>query len=168
MKITLLEEGTRVYLVGNTYPLKEILYSVGCRLDLTRKMMWIGLERKYLVEGILKSHPSTKLPEDKKFARGTAIAGEGKYKGRTYYIAGTAIKGLIPAEDRVVLLQSNNGSRLLLCSKDDVFSFWAEREKVQIIKSYKKPIYVETSKKVTKNARVKPKACNYLVFKEAV
>lgn len=57
--ITIEHQARRSYLVGDTYPLKEKIKSLGGHWDPDRKAWWIGAEKRSAAEQLIQSAPVT-------------------------------------------------------------------------------------------------------------
>lgn len=83
--ITLSTEGRRVYICGNSYPVKDQIKSAGGKWDADRKQWWIGVAKKSELESALAKAPapSTQGAEEKYDGE---VRGKAEYKGRSYFI----------------------------------------------------------------------------------
>lgn len=53
MTITIKPEGQRLYAVGNTYPIKDALKSIGAKWDAETKAWWVGAAKRAELEAVL-------------------------------------------------------------------------------------------------------------------
>jgi hypothetical protein len=86
--------GSRVYVTGNTYPIKDQLRSAGCHWDGDRRQWWIGKAKAAAVQAVIaglsatspqaagESVPPAKQAEDPAQIK---ILGKAKYKGRVQH-----------------------------------------------------------------------------------
>ncbi len=78
--------GTRVYVTGNSYAVKDQLKSAGCHWDGDRRQWWIGAVKADLIAtivGQISSQPvAPAQPADTDSIR---LVGKAKYKGKMYY-----------------------------------------------------------------------------------
>lgn len=65
MAIKIEERGTRVYAIGNTYPIREDLKEAGCRWDARQKAWWCKPINRDRLEAVIAHVPETpeKAPE---------------------------------------------------------------------------------------------------------
>lgn len=84
MSIGLEEAGSRIYITGESYGIKDRLKNAGCHWDADRRQWWIGKAKRAEIDSIVKSagttHPKTESPNEIK------VIGKARYKGRSYYI----------------------------------------------------------------------------------
>jgi hypothetical protein len=105
--------GARVYVTGNSYPIRDRLKRAGCRWDPDRRQWWIGSSKAKELEQIVKcsvpADSSEKKTEDPDTIR---LVGKARYKGKTFYCrwVGHTRKGDYMAH---------------LCSLDGKLDFWA-------------------------------------------
>lgn len=118
--ITLERIGQRVYIVGNTFPVKDQLKKAGCHWDGERRQWWIGAAKAAAIEAIVAA-PAAPAEESGDDVR---LIGKAMYKGRTYYVR--ALSG-----DR---------TRARLISLDGRIDFWATvgpaEDQAQVVKTY--------------------------------
>jgi uncharacterized protein YbjT (DUF2867 family) len=145
MAITMQAEGRRIYLLGDTYAVRERLREAGAHWDAERKAWWIGSQGREAMERIVQSAPAatpaagqqaSQAPRD---GEKSVVAGRATYKGRTYYVAGRAIRGRTRYDDGVEIVGTRDGVKVLLYSRDGTMQFWAAREAVQMEKRYDRP-----------------------------
>ena len=119
--------GSRLYVSGNTYPIKDQLKSIGCHWDGERRQWWVGKAKQSELESIVNSGGSVQAessasgyveptPEELGSKPCTAKV---KYKGRMYF----------------VVCESHSG-KLLLTVLDCSMSFWALRTDCDLVKRY--------------------------------
>jgi hypothetical protein len=75
--------GTRVYVVGNTFAIKDRLKSAGCHWDGERKQWWIGAAKADKITSIVGGLDGKEIKEDFSNSR---LYGKVEYKGRSYYV----------------------------------------------------------------------------------
>lgn len=112
--------GSRIYVVGNTYPIKDQLKAAGCHWDGDRKQWWIGAAKAAAIDAIVGKVDGQDVPEPKKDLGSKEVHGKVEYKGRTYY----------------VICESKDGGRLWLTVLDASIDFWADAAACQWIKRY--------------------------------
>jgi hypothetical protein len=118
--------GTRAYVTGDTYPIRDRLKAVGCHWDSESRLWWIGKAKADAVAEIVTAHES-KPQEPQAYQQPTPqelerlpCAGKATYKGKQYYVVGQS--------DRTGKLHLTN----LACS----LSFWADASACQWLKRY--------------------------------
>lgn len=130
MDITLRTEGARVYIIGNTFPLKDAIKSAGGHCDGTRKAWWVGRAKATEIERVIattSTAPSspTSSQGDRTPDQGASVKARATYKGKDYY----------------VLAETRDGAKMLLAARNGAFQFWAAREATQITKTYGRENY---------------------------
>jgi hypothetical protein len=129
MSLKLEDRGLRVYVRGNTYP--------------------------------LRAQYQQRQPEAP--GEDAVVAGRGVYKGRPCYIAGRVVRGRTPWDDRVAVVETKDGQRILLYSIDGSRRWWADRSEVLTTKNYMRPRTIRGLRRFTEEARrnggVHPNAC---------
>ncbi|OFW05628.1 MAG: hypothetical protein A3H96_11245 [Acidobacteria bacterium RIFCSPLOWO2_02_FULL_67_36] len=128
--ITLQPAGTRIYIDGNTYPIKDQLRRAGCHWDGERKAWWIGAAKRADIEHLVSSdtvqQQSAAEPQrDATPDASASVRARASYKGRDYY----------------VLAETRDRSKLLLAARNGQFQFWAAAEATQITKTYGRENY---------------------------
>jgi len=146
MAIEIRTEGRRHYLRGDTYPLKDALRAAGCKWDADAKAWWTG--KRETAESIVEqvaTHDSAaeSAPERTAPGLGAVVAGRVTYKGRTYYLAGRVVRGRTHYDDVVSVVESRDGSRVLLYFRDGSSQFWAAADAVQVVRRYQRPTTIE-------------------------
>ena len=141
--VALEKVGRRVYVRGNTYPIKGELRSAGAKWDPEQKAWWIGSSKRAAIESVVSSGASAShvAPRRDVEAPGTdaTVAGRARYKGRTYYVAGRVSRGRTHWDDGVEAIQSRDGQRILLYFRDGSRQFWAASSDVEILRGYQRP-----------------------------
>lgn len=127
MSVTINEVGARLYLVGNTYPIKDAIKAAGGHWDSDRKQWWIGkAKRAEIEETISKMAGTTSTAGNGERPKETAddktpVRGKVAYKGRTYYL----------------IAESRDGNSYKVCTLDGQIVFWARRDSgAQVVKRY--------------------------------
>jgi hypothetical protein len=138
MAITLQKEGRRVYLLGNTYPVKDQIKSGGGKWDAEKKAWYLGVQRKALAEE-LAGQATAGLQQRAQAERENGIStsacvikGRAQYEGKTYYILaiGTTAEGKQYAK-----LAFRDGSRV----------FWAKNaDAVTVLRTYEEPTSIDS------------------------
>lgn len=104
--ITTEVDGRRIYIKGNTYPIKDQIKALGGKWDDGRKAWWIGAAKGAALDALLAPEgPPREDPDN------VIVSGKARYKGRSYYVRGATTR-----EGR---------SRLRLTSLDCSVDFWA-------------------------------------------
>jgi hypothetical protein len=141
MTITLQTEGRRVYLLGNTYPVKDRIKAGGGKYDPERKAWYVGVQRRELAAQLAGQASATlekereKEREDGISLTANVIRGRAEYKGKTYYI-------LAHGHSR-----DTGAEYAKLCSRDGKMVFWASKEHMstlEILKIYKEPTSIQS------------------------
>lgn len=125
MPILLQTEGRRIYLSGNTFPIKDDIKSIGGKWDAERKMWWVGVGKADEAKALCEAKTSAPSPV-KTVANPDEIrlTGKGKYKGREYY-AGSFTQDRTRV--RLLTLPDDSGKFL---------DFWAPCSEVEQTKTY--------------------------------
>lgn len=155
MSITLETQGRRIYVRGNTYPIKNALRDIGAKWDADARAWWIGTTKRTALEELVAKlggstgsavAPASGSSEPRREAPGedAKVAARATYKGRTYYVAGRVERGRTNWDDEVEPVYSRDGSRVLLYFRDGSSQFWAAREAVRIEKSYRRPTTIRS------------------------
>lgn len=161
------QEGRRLYVTGPTYPIREQLRDAGCHWDGDRKQWWIGTTQRSAIEALVASAPAASppaaSPRTERQAPGleATVAGRVEYKGRTYYLAGRAVRGRTHWDDGVAPIETRDGAKVLLYSRDGQLQFWAARALVTVQRTYRRAQsiqalreYAEEARRVTGGARL--------------
>lgn len=116
MSIQTEKVGTRIYVTGNTYSVKDQLKQAGCHWDGERKQWWIGPTKAEaiasLVSGIVAAPASPKNLDD------CRVYAKVSYKGRQYYVIG------------------ESADRCRLTVLDGSIDFWCDKSACDLIKEY--------------------------------
>lgn len=107
--------GTRVYVVGNTFAIKDRLKEAGCHWDGERKQWWIGAAKSDAIQSLVGDLDGKEV----QVSKGPCI-GKAEYKGRTYYIIG----------------RSDKTRKYWLTTLDCAIDFWAAMDACNIVKEY--------------------------------
>ena len=125
MTVTIERQGQRVYLVGDTYAIKDRIKAIGGHWDSYRRAWWVGSakasEAKALTSDIA-NEPAT--PPAKQDPSDIYLTGKGRYKGREYFVGSTTRDG--------------NKVRLLTLPDADnnYLDFWVVCSEVEQTKTY--------------------------------
>jgi hypothetical protein len=117
--------GSRLYVVGNTYSIKDRLKSIGCHWDADRKQWWIGKAKEAQLSAIVSTVAAQTTatgyvkPTPEQLAA-KPCTGKAEYKGRTYYVVG----------------YSERTGKLHLTVLDCSIEFWAAIADCKIVKRY--------------------------------
>ena len=125
MAITIERQGQRVYLVGDTYAVKDRIKAMGGHWDGERRAWWIGAakaaEAQALVGGLASTPAASPAKQDPSEIR---LTGKGRYKGREYYAGAITRDG---SRVRLLTLPDASGNYL---------DFWAPCAEVEEVKRY--------------------------------
>lgn len=138
--INITTEGRRVYVTGDTYPIRETISQCGGHWDGDRKAWWVGTAKKAEIESAIQKQigqpvqPANAGGNQAKEAPGldAKIAGRAEYKGKPYYIAGRVVD-----YTDVAPVTTRDGAKVLLYARDGSFQFWAARSEVTVTKEYR-------------------------------
>lgn len=120
--ITFEPQGKRVYVIGNTFPIKSAIKEAGGHWDGERKAWWIGAGKKEDLEKAISGVSQAEAPKEEPEVYDGEVQGKAEYKGRSYFIRweGTTAKG----------------ESFRLVSFDGRLSFWASADQVVVTKRY--------------------------------
>jgi len=116
MNIQIQEEGARLYIAGNSFPIKDSIKAAGGHWDADRKQWWVGKVKKETIEkAIEKASAAPEVgPESK-------VKGKVEYKGKKYYVLATA----------------KDGQSYKVCTLDASLVFWCKVENgAKLVKTY--------------------------------
>lgn len=116
--------GSRIYIVGNTYPIKDRIKAIGGHWDTDRKQWWVGTAKSAEVESLIANAPAvqdTYVPQP--IGRDARVYRKVRYTSKagkvgTYYVV---------AEGR---------ERYRLTTLDTKFDFWALHADCETVKVY--------------------------------
>lgn len=134
--ITLQSTGTRIYVVGNTYGIKDAIKAAGGHWDGERRAWWVGQAKAAEIARVVReaaTQTQTQAPApspdasrgDRTPDRDAKVKARATYKGQDYY----------------VLAETRDGAKLLLAARNGQFQFWAETASTQITKTYGRENY---------------------------
>lgn len=113
MTLTVEQVGRRVYVVGDTFSLRERLKQAGCSWDADRRQWWIGAARRQAVVDIVAKADVSPQTAYKKASpeelSNLPCHGKVTYKNRQYYVVG----------------RTRDGVKLHLTVLDCSIDFWA-------------------------------------------
>lgn len=155
MSISLISEGRRIYIGGNTYPHRDAIRAIGAHWDGERKMWWTSKreEAEALVAKLAdapQSDNTSKAPRD---GESSIVAGRATYKGKSYYIAGRVDRGRTMYDDSVRAVETRDGAKVLLYFRDGSSQFWASLSEVSISKIYDRPQSIAALKEFAEEAK---------------
>ena len=108
--------GTRIYVAGNTYAVKDQLKQAGCHWDGDRKQWWIGAAKAAAIASLVSGiSAAPAAPENLDDCR---VYAKVDYKGRQYYVIG----------------ESTDRCRLTVL--DGSIDFWSDKSACDLIKEY--------------------------------
>lgn len=123
MSLSTITEGRRIYITGNTFPVKDKIKAMGGHWDNDRKMWWIGVQARAQVEQLVAAAgPSTYTPTP--IDRNARVYRKVRYTGksgstRIYY----------------VVAESKSG-KYRLTTLDLSIDFWVDASACESIKVY--------------------------------
>lgn len=131
--MTIEQLGSRLYVVGDGFPVREQLKRAGCHWDAARKQWWIGTARRAAVEPLLSysRDEAETVPLD-----APAIRGRVSYRGKTYYLLADGV--------------GRTGKPYAkLCYRDGTRVFWAAAASLAagemvILKRYEEPRSIQS------------------------
>jgi hypothetical protein len=116
--------GSRIYIAGNTYSVKDRLKSAGCHWDGERKQWWIGTAKAAKIESIVGkldgAEVKQNLDEASVYGKVSYVSKSGK--AGTYFVIGSSNK--------------NGSNRLRLTNLAGSIDFWVDDSAVKWIKRY--------------------------------
>jgi hypothetical protein len=123
MSVTIERCGQRVYLNGNTYPIKDKIKSLGGHWDGDRKAWWVGSTKAGAVEQLVNGVASSQSNDSRQVGSDSKVVAKAKYKGRTYYV--------------LWMGRCKNGQeKAHLTVLDAKIDFWADLSQCEIVKHY--------------------------------
>ncbi len=117
MDLTTERVGARLYVAGNTYPIRDRLRAAGYHWDGERRQWWIGAGKAEALRPILDGPATAAPPEDLSMAR---VMARVEFKGRPYY----------------QIAAVRDGARVRLVSLDGRADFWAAAAECRVIRTY--------------------------------
>lgn len=119
-------QGQRVYLLGDTYPVKDRIKAVGGTWDGGRRAWWFGAAKAAEAEALAKelNGGPTAAKSAKQNPSEIRLTGKGEYKGRAYYLGTHSDDG---TRVRCLTLPDDNGNYL---------DFWADVSAVRVVRIY--------------------------------
>ena len=127
--ITLETAGTRIYLIGNTYPVKDAIKAAGGHWDGERRAWWLGAAKRAEAERLATATPAPSA------ASSDTSPYDGEVRGTVTYTSpktGKTSKMYVRWEGRT----SRGTEAVRLVSFDGRIDFWADATSVQWIKRY--------------------------------
>lgn len=115
--------GSRCYVTGDSFKIKDKLKSVGCHFDPQRKQWWIGTAKRDVLESVVsnpESVPEKSETEKQEELSRRPCTAKAEYKGRTYFVIGS----------------SQRTGKFHLTVMDCSINFWAPMSEVTIVKRY--------------------------------
>lgn len=127
MAITIERQGQRVYLVGDTFAVKDQIKALGGHWDGERRAWWVGASKAVEAQALvhaLATPQAAGTPKAKQDPNDIRLTGKGRYKGREYFAGSITRDGL---KVRLLTLPDANG---------DYLDFWALCSEVEQTKTY--------------------------------
>lgn len=112
--------GRRIYVVGNTYAIKEQLKDAGCKWDGDRKQWWIGSAKSDVIIAIVADLDGRDVKQTPEQIAELRCYGKAEYKGKTYYVVG----------------QSEKTKKVRLTTLDCSIDFWINWSLIKVLKKY--------------------------------
>jgi hypothetical protein len=141
MTISLQKTGRRIYLVGDTYALRDKIKAAGGKWDPDAKAWYVGVQRKEVAEQILAAAAATPPPREEMMIM---IIGRATYRDIRGYLL--IWRGITKDGERMCRLAYRDGSK----------QFWAADTEVQVEKFYHRPLtltqFTEFRQAATKEA----------------
>lgn len=139
--ITLRKEGRRVYIAGNTFPIKDAIRDAGGHWDADAQQWWVGTAKQAVIEAAIAAavakaaEVGDRLPEDER-----SIIGRGTYRGQSYYVLGRVTSRGATQYDRDEIgpIKTRDGERIKLAFRDGSQTFWAPTAEVGVDKRYER------------------------------
>lgn len=123
MAITLQAEGKRLYLLGNTYPLRDRIKALGGHWDAEKKAWWLGSGKRSEVDDLIATATSSGKEPPK--ADDVRLTGKCQYKGKTYFLGGASRDG---TRQHLFTLPGKDGKFL---------DFWVDSGAIKVTKTYR-------------------------------
>lgn len=137
ININIDSKGRRVYLRGDTFPLRDRLREIGARWDPAERAWWVSSDKRDRMERLVESAdrpaPDQTEPTDR------LVGARANYKGRPCYVAA---RESADDDDGVSLVTTRDGSRMLLVSHDGTRQWWASATDVRVTKQYQAPMTI--------------------------
>lgn len=122
--LTIEQSGRRLYVAGNSFPIKDQLKSIGCKWDGETKQWWIGTAKRAELEAVINNAGTTQ----EQAAESVMVTGRATYKGKSYYVVWDGNS------------RKTGEYCCKLCFRDGSKEFWAkEMDQLKITKRYNKP-----------------------------
>ncbi len=119
--------GTRLYLTGDTFAVKDRIKSIGGHWDGDRRAWWVGTakatEAQKLIDGLAVA-PTADAKPAKQDPSDIRLTGKGRYKGREYFAGSVTRDG---TKVRLLTLPD---------AKGEFLDFWAPCSEVEQTKTY--------------------------------
>src|SRR4051812_10682709 len=118
MAVSVEKQGQRVYLVGDTYAVRDRIKAMGGHWDGGRRAWWVGAKKAAEAEALAASLAAA--PPAPKAGPGDDARLKAKvtYKGRTYYVI------------------AESADRCRLTVLDGSVDFWADKSACELVKVY--------------------------------
>lgn len=144
--------GRRIYFLGNTYPAKDRIRSIGAKWDSEKRAWWIGSTKRSQAEELIGSLSADS--RDDAPGLDARIIGRAEYKGRSYYVASRYGEPV----------RSGNG-RTLLYATDGSFQFWAAE--LQHLRLYRAETSIRANREFAEQAKSGLSSCAECGFRTA-
>ncbi len=125
MSVKLQYEGRRIYFVGNTYPIKDKIKSMGGHWDSDRKMWWIGSQAKGDAQKLVESSESSDAYVPIPITEKSRVYRKVRYVGKS----GKPSTFYVVAESR--------SGKFRLTTLDRSIDFWADANACETLKVYR-------------------------------
>ncbi len=127
MALQIRQEGARLYILGNTYAVKDALSNAGCHYDGETRAWWIGVAKRDKINHLIL-HPlpeSADVQAERLERDRNNIIGRARYDGHDYYLVGRG--------------NGERGPWVRLLFRDGSKTFFKNAGEVQITKTYQRP-----------------------------
>lgn len=121
--------GSRLYVTGTPFALKDSLKAAGCHWDTDRRAWWIGATKRNKIEHLIAQPIASASEEEQQAERlkhdQQNILGTAKFNSKSYYLVGSGT--------------SARGEWVRLLFRDGSQTFFKPSSEVEIVKRYAKP-----------------------------
>jgi len=136
MAITIERAGARVYLVGDTFPIKDAIKAIGGHWDGDRRAWWVGAAKMADAEALAGKAAAPGAASPPANADDVKVIGKAEYKGRNYYVRWAGIC-------------KSGADKIHLTSLDGKIDFWADAALCRWVKHYEAREYRGRTEPVT-------------------
>jgi len=163
--ITIETAGRRLYLRGDTYSVRDRIRAIGGHWDADAKAWWVGAGKRAEAEKLATeaaAEPATTADAERKGdGEDTVVAGRVTYRGQSYYVVGRTVRGRTHWDDTVAAVQTRDGAKILVCSRDGATRSWVGRGEVEVLKRYDRPQTIGSLRRFAADARAGVSRADY-------